>query len=90
MKKITKTFYIPLSDLEFILKQDVKKADVTLYGNTEIPINSGAIEITFSVPEKKIEITESQFFDMFKHDNDEFVYSYDQLKQKLFGESHDY
>lgn len=88
MKKITKTFYVRTEDLNKL--QSKHNAEIFLYSSEldhSVPGNS--IEITFSVPEKIISITESQLFEIFKHDNDEFVYSYDQLKQKLFGESHD-
>ena len=88
MKKITKTFYVRTEHLNKL--QSNHNAEIFLYSSElDHPVPGNSIEITFSVPEKKIEITEGQLFDMFKHDNDEFVYSYDQVKQKLFGESHD-
>lgn len=84
MKKITKTFYV--SDFVFNgIKDDKSMLVRGDFRGTLLADCTNPIEITFSVPEKKISLSESEFDSLCYQCGDDMK----RAKQKLFGESHD-
>ena len=82
VEKITKTFYVRSDDLEKLQRK--KNSEVFLYSSElDQPVPGNPIEITFSVPEKIAQVSESEFKNLW------FGSRYEQAAKKLFGESHD-
>ena len=81
MKKITKTFYVSSDDFESLQNPNLLGGDFELFGNSRTHNNK--VEITFSVPEKIAQVSESEFKNLW------FGSRYEQAAKKLFGESHD-
>ena len=84
MKKITKTFYVSEFMFKGVINDNCKAV------KDEIRVNSGngysiPIEITFSVPEKRVSLSESEFENLSYQCGDDMK----RAKKKLFGESND-
>lgn len=101
MKKITKTFYVNSVHLDRIKDETrVQACGIDFYTQEGVERNNVRnpvpVEITFSVPEKTVTISEGDFDSIvlgpwreFLVHNETHRVMVNSMKQKLFGESHD-